>query len=766
MTQIPPVPPHRLPTSAPLDSQLQKLRRRLAKPNAPNGLDIATREDSSTREDLASTFWMLFATLRRRLLVVSLISAILGFLLYKWTQAQPKRYKSSAVVEVIASSPKVFSNIREVIGHTFQIQRFYSTQVEILKSLPIYEKALSLRPALLDDPGFFGLDRLRDPNQRAVMMEKLRPNAAQILKKRATVQPIRNSSLIRVIIEDTDALRAKESAQIIVQAYQEHNRLFRLRATLNAYTEIKLRLEDYQGRHRELQKKMLDFRNKHNILTNSLTDRRSLAFKQLEELNQQMLRVMFRRIEKESQLGPHLQETQLKDPLNAVFLPLLENELISRLRSLHNELLLKEDEMKSRYREKHPEMQKLERRLKRLREVLTNQIQQIFLSHKAQLQSIRREERTMRQRVAQAKRDLQNLDELNLSLDSLQQQQTALNESLQFLNKRYFELQLLKDSTTTNVRVIEPPIEPKKPFAPRVLRTTLAGVALIFFGLFALFLLLELLDRSIRSLSDIEEKVGVTPIGEVPLLRNKKNKNTNKKEPLYNPDQPLSQIEEAIRSIRTNIFFMAPDSRKLRLLFTSPSPKEGKTFVATNVSIGIAHAGKRTILIDTDMRRPRMHKILELDYDRSKGVSSVIVGQHTLDEAMIKSDYPNLWLLPCGPIPPSPTELLQTDGFHRLFRELEERFDVIIFDTPPILNVTDAAVLSAYVDGCILISSSGSTTWNALKAAAYKLESVGGRIFGCILNKLSDRDRHYAYQRGYYHYGGYRYRYYGESDNN
>ncbi len=207
---------------------------------------------------------------------------------------------------------------------------------------------------------------------------------------------------------------------------------------------------------------------------------------------------------------------------------------------------------------------------------------------------------------------------------------------------------------------------------------------------------------------------------------------------------------------------MAPDQRKLRLLFTSPSPREGKTFIATNVAIGIAHAGKRTILIDTDMRRPRVHKILQLDYDRSKGVSSVIVGQHTLQEAMIQSDYPNLWILPCGPIPPSPTELLQTDGFHKFFRELEESFDAIIFDTPPILSVTDAAVLSAYVDGCILISSSGSTTWNALRAARYKLESVGGRIFGCVLNKFSDRDRTYAYQRGY-HYGTYRYNYYGES---
>ncbi|MCB9638994.1 MAG: polysaccharide biosynthesis tyrosine autokinase [Myxococcales bacterium] len=758
MTQ-PPSPP-RLGPNAPLDSQLQKLRKRLARPNQE--LVEPSREAATHKEeDFTSTLWMLLATLRRRFLLVTFFSLLCGVGSYYWTKAKPKQYRTSTTVEVIAFSPKVFTNIREVVNYNYQMRLFYTTQVEILRSLPIYKKAINLHPAFLEDPGFFGLDNVRDPEKRKRMMSKLRPRAALILKGKTSVQAIRRSSLMRITVSDTDPNRARDLANAVVKAYQEHDRLFRLRATLNAYSEIKLRLEEYQARNKKLQQQIMNFRNQHNILTTSLNDRRGLAFKQLEELNLRGIQVMFKRISHESMLGPYLKPAPIKDPNQIYFLPLLEDKLVQQLKEDYNKVMLLKTEAVTRYRARHPEMQKINRRVTYLHDTLLRQIEQVLETYRGQYKALRREESILRKKTYNAKRQLQELDRLNLSLDDLRQQQTALNESLRVLNKRYFELQLLKDSTTTNVRMIEPPLTPMRPFAPRVFRATVTTTVLGFLALFGLFLLLELLDRSVRSLADIEEKVGITPIGEVPLLQNKKTK--AKKEPLYNPDQPISAIEEAIRSVRTNIFFMASDQRKLRMLFTSPSPREGKTFIATNVAIGIAHAGKRTILIDTDMRRPRVHKILQLDYDRSKGASSVIIGQHSLEEAMIRSDYPNLWILPCGPIPPSPTELLQTDGFHKLFRELEEKFDAIIFDTPPILNVTDAAVLSAYVDGCVLISSSGSTTWNALRAARYKLESVGGRIFGCILNKLSERDRTYAYQRGY-HYSAYRYHYYGESD--
>ncbi len=209
---------------------------------------------------------------------------------------------------------------------------------------------------------------------------------------------------------------------------------------------------------------------------------------------------------------------------------------------------------------------------------------------------------------------------------------------------------------------------------------------------------------------------------------------------------------------------MASNGAGLRkILLTSPLPREGKTFMAINLAIGIAHAGRKTIIVDTDMRRPRVHKVLKPDFDRSKGVSSVIIGQHTLDEAMLKTKYPNLWVLPCGPIPPSPTELLQTEGFFRVMDELLERFDTVLFDSPPIAQISDAAVLASYMDGVILVSSCGQTNYSALQISSRKIDAVGGRVLGCILNKFSAKSRRSYYGYSSY-YSPYRYKHYGYSD--
>ncbi len=759
MTQFQaPNPQRRAPESQELQSHLQKMRRRLSAKPAPGTMAITPDLDTDTDpREISINIMMIFDLLRRRAWLVLPLAAAFGLLTYQWSRSRPKQYKANTIVEVVASAPKVFTDIRDVLNYRFQLRRFYATQRVILNSDEIAQRALSTRPWILRSAGFYGLDRVQDPKKRAEKIQKLRPNASQILKAKTSIAPIRKSSLFRITVKDTDPHRAKELTLALAQAYQEYNRLFRLRTTLNAYKEIKRRLEDYQNKSKKLRQHLMSFREKHNILTTSLDDRRNLAFKQLEALNQRMIKVILKRIELESQLRPFMRKKRDKNPLANSFAPVLENALVARLKENYSKLLLKRESLQSKYRAKHHRVLKIDRQLKQLRSLLINHIKMIQQSYKEQLSSVKHEERTLRYKVRAAKRKLQKLDGLNLNFDQLKQRQKALDRSLETLNKRYFELQLLKDSITTNVRIVERPRLPEKPFAPRVMRNTFIGTMLSFFALIGVFLLIELMDNSIRSIEDIELKCRVSPIGEMPLLSQKKT--ASGKEPLYNPDRPLTQLEEAIRAVRTNILFMSSDGNLNKLLFTSPSPREGKTFLVSNLSIGFGHAGKKTILIDMDMRRPRVHKIMDLDYDRSKGVSTVIIGRHTIDEALIKTEYPNLDILPCGPIPPSPTELIETDGFMRMLSELEERYDLVLFNTPPTLNVADTAVLSKYVDGCILVASSASTNWNALHATARRIESVGGNVLGAILNKFQPRHRrnyYYAKYQGYYR-ASYRY---------
>lgn len=726
------------------------------------GMMMADNEESDNLTVALLTYWDI---VRRRWWIVLLLSIGIGAMVYQWRKSQPKQYSAATIVEVVAQSPKVFTNIRDVVSYHYQLRRFYATQRVVLNSNVIAKKALLAVPWVLKSPGFFGLDRVKDPVKRQQLMEKMRSSAFNVLKSKTKITAIRRSSLFRIQVKDNDPHRASELSLAIAEAYQEYNRLFRLRATISAYNKIKSQRERFEKQYQKLRGKLNKFRQGNDLLTTSLNDRRSLAFKQLDAINQQMIQVMLRRVNLESQLRPltKLRNKKVKFSNAAkIFPPLLKNELYWKLKERYSELQLQQEALLSRYKIQHPKVQKVRSQMRRLINVLDGQIQLIVASFQEQLRSARREERSLRYKVSSARLRLKKLDKLNLEFQQMLEGEKELKRSLAFLNKRFFEIQLLKDATATNVRVVERSRPPKAPFAPRPMRDTMMGTVLAFIAFMGLFILFEFLDRTVRSLDDVERKSGVTPLGEFPLLNRKKKQDDL--DLLYNPERPLTVVEESVRAIRTNVMFMAASQTGLeKVLITSPMPREGKTFMAINMAIGIAHAGRKTILVDTDMRRPRVHKVLRPDFDRSKGVSSVIIGQHTLEEAMVKTKYPNLWVLPCGPIPPSPTELLQTEGFFRMMDELMERFDTVLFDSPPIAQVADGAVLASYMDGVILVSACGQTSYSSLSTSARKIESVGGRVLGCILNKFSPKNR-----RNYYGYGGYyspyRYKHYGYAD--
>lgn len=757
-------PPRKKNGAVELQNHLEMLRKRHlrgASEWSGEGQRSGVREK---QEDLSTTLLTYWDVIQQRWWVVLILAIGLGALIYQWRKSQPKQYVAHTIVEVVAQSPRVFTNIRDVVSYHFELQRFYATQQVVLTSNTMAQKALLSVPWVLQTPGFFGLERVSDPVKRRRMMEKMRPTAYEILKTKTKIQPIRKSSLFRIVVQDSDPHRASELSLAIAEAYQEYNRLFRLRTTINAYNKIKSQRDRFEERYKELQANLIKFRQDNDLLTTSLTDRRSLAFKRLEAVYQQMMQVMLRRISLESQIRPFISKEGklLVDKVAQSFPPLLKNELYWKLRAKYGELQLEKESLLNHYKINHPNVQRVILQMKRLHEILDNQITLVVATFQEELRATRREELSLRSRVVTARLQLKSLEKLNLIFEGMLERDKELKRSLDFLNKQFFEVQLLKDATATNVRIVERAIPPKIPFSPRPIRDTVLGSMIGFVVFLGLFVLLEFMDRTVRSMEDVERKAGLTPLGEFPMLTRKKKQDDL--ELLYNPERPLSIVEESVRAIRTNVMFMASQQTGLRkVLVTSPLPREGKTFMAINLAIGIAHAGRKTILVDTDMRRPRVHKVLRPNFDRSKGVSSVIIGQNTLDEAMVKTKYPNLWVLPCGPIPPSPTELLQTEGFFRMMDELLERFDTVLFDSPPIAQVADGAVLASYMDGVILVSSCGSTNYSSLRGAGRKIESVGGRVLGCILNKFSPKGR-----RGYYGYGGYyspyRYKHYGYAD--
>jgi capsular exopolysaccharide synthesis family protein len=218
---------------------------------------------------------------------------------------------------------------------------------------------------------------------------------------------------------------------------------------------------------------------------------------------------------------------------------------------------------------------------------------------------------------------------------------------------------------------------------------------------------------------------------------------------------PTSSLAESFRSLRTSILLSTAARPPQALLLTSAQPREGKTSTSLNLAMGLAQRGVPVVIVDADLRRPGVSRALALS-ENGAGLSSLLSGAHSLDESLHRFEaVPNLWVLPAGPQPPNPADLLSSPTMEKVLQELRGRFEHLVLDSAPLLLVTDATILSRLVDGVVLVVESGVTARRALVRAHKILEGAGGRILGTVLNKWDARDEGYysyygSYYRGYY----------------
>ena len=332
----------------------------------------------------------------------------------------------------------------------------------------------------------------------------------------------------------------------------------------------------------------------------------------------------------------------------------------------------------------------------------------------------------------------------------------------ELIAKRQKEIDLSGLLRANNVRVLERAIRPGAPSSPKPMQNLMIALACgLGLGIVLAFAI-ETLDNTLKTQVDVETFLGVPVLGLIPIIGQGKLDLKGKGKEGKTDDQvrdrdlgvfrePRSMAAECCRSIRTNILFMSPDHPMRTMVITSPSPQEGKTTTAINLAVTMAEAGGRVLLIDTDMRRPRLHRSFAVP--NQVGISTVIVGKSTLDEAIKSTDVPNLDVLPCGPTPPNPSELLHTERFAQVLEDCKTRYERIILDSPPTSAVTDPAVLGNLADGVILIVKGASTTREAAAHARRQLISAKCRLLGVIVNEIDFSNPAYGYQ--YYYYQNY-----------
>jgi len=304
------------------------------------------------------------------------------------------------------------------------------------------------------------------------------------------------------------------------------------------------------------------------------------------------------------------------------------------------------------------------------------------------------------------------------------------------------ELETPLDKSTSPVKasVVDPASYNANQVSPKpVLNLVLAGIVGLMLG-FGVAVLRELLDNTISSAGDVETAI------DAPVLTSVAYDGDVPKHPLLTDAGNHSPRVEAFRLLRTNLQFLDLDTRPRSLVITSAVPNEGKTSTATNLAIALAQTGQRVLLVDGDLRRPKVASVLGLE--RSVGLTTVLVGRSELHDSIQKHTASGIYFLASGPIPPNPTEVLQSHAAQALFDRLGQMFDMVIIDAPPLLPVSDAAIMARDVDGAILVVRHGKTTKDQLQQARLRLAQVDANLFGVAVNMAPKRGKG-AYGYGY-----------------
>jgi capsular exopolysaccharide synthesis family protein len=401
--------------------------------------------------------------------------------------------------------------------------------------------------------------------------------------------------------------------------------------------------------------------------------------------------------------------------------------------------------------DKHPEMVRLESDMEAARDELEAETQKVVRSVESSYRTALRQEQRLEADLEPVQRELQELKRKAVEQGVLKREAEANQQLLRSLMQRSVESGVEAELKATPVEIVERAEAPTTPFSPRRGRNyqlaLLVGLAL---GL-ALVYVVEQMDRSIKTPEEVKEQLGLPFLGMIPDMTAGRNKGAS---PLI-LETPRSSLAEAYRVVRTNLLFSSPDSTSRRLVVTSVHPGEGKSTTVTNLAVSLAQNGSRVLVIDADLRRPVLDKHFALS--KTPGLSDLIAGECGPAEAIRRTKHDGLSVIPCGSVAPNPAELLGSARMRELLDGFPDTYEWILLDAPPVFAIADAPVLSASMDGLLLVVAAERTTRPALRRAIDQIFAVGGKIVGVVLNRLDvERNDYYGHPYSNYYHGYYR----------
>jgi polysaccharide biosynthesis transport protein len=659
--------------------------------------------------------------------------------------ATPPRPLGKQVDEVVElSGPSGYFGNREYFTTQHWIIRSRRMAASVVRQLDLHRDAAFLSNAPRPEPA--GAETTID-------------RAAEILIRRIAVEPVRDSRLARVLYHDADPARAQRILMTLVDTYVQSNLDDVLESTNSAADWLHDQAATLKAQLEASEMALHDYKKDKSILSVSLDEQSNMLREEMEQLNAALTSVRAKR-EQAAARRAELGQIQANDPARLPARELLESGTLQNLRRdyLSADLQVK-GLLGAGKGENHPEVRDAASRRDTARAALLSEVRNIQEAVEREYRALGREVEGLRKLFEDARDRALELNLLEIEYNRLRRSKDNNEKLFSLVVERSKESDLARMLRINNVRVVERPLLPTAPVSPNVpggvATGVLAGLAL---GLFAAFGR-ERLDRSLKTPDEVESELGLSFLGLLPAhgeagqrpRGGHPNEGAGRPELIVH-EKPTSGVAEAARAIRTNVLFMSPDRPYRTLLVTSAGPAEGKTTVACNLATVMAQTGKRVVLLDCDMRRPRLHQVFDTRSDA--GVTTALIDASGVGAVIRPTEVPNLSVVTTGPIPPNPAELLHSEAFARLLAELRERFDLVVIDSPPVLPVTDATVLSTAVDGSVLVVRALVTRRDLARRAARALRDVGGHIVGVVLNGVDLEGDPYGY-RYYYAREGY-----------
>ena len=638
------------------------------------------------------------------------------------------------------------------------LENYIETQSKILTSETLALQ--TIRSGVLSGPTDFAADSSASDALTTGSLANMKPppELGAFLGS-LSVKRVANSRLLDISFESNNPLLAAQVVNAHIKNFIEQNFQSRYEATSRASTWLADQLNELKIRVQKSEDARIAYERQNQIWSLD-GDKQNVATQRLADLNRQLTDAQSERMRKQSlfeyaKAGDQDSVPQIRD-----------NPAVQDLVRKRTDVYTQYADALNQYGPNFPKVQRLQSQLKEIDAAADREKKAAMTRMESDYREARQREELLAQALEQQKAEVNQMSERMVQYSILKREAEANKALYDGLLTKLKEAGISAGLRSSNIRVVDPAMVPTYPSRPAKSRNIVLSFLVGLVGGIGLALLREYMDNTIKSPDDIETLARLPSLAVVPaftesngdrsrvkLLKGVSSNGHDKRIELVAQHLPKSQMSEAFRALRTALLLSQADHPPQVILVTSALPREGKTTSAANLAVTLAQLGDRTLLIDADLRKPGVGRLLNLGSAKYAGLSSYLAGVSSLDLVTIQHPaIPNLSAIPTGPLPPNPADLLSSHNMTDAIAELRTKFKFIVIDSPPIMAATDAVILSVKTDGVLLVVRSGETPKEAFTRTRDLLLSVKCRLLGVVLNAVDSSAPDYYYSYRYYPY--------------